>query len=68
VANAVHKFKDRDVKRVIRASQQAGIEIDAVEVDPTTGKIKVIISKSGEASGNDLDHWIAKKQKDARPT
>ena len=49
MANAIHKFKDRDVKRVIRASQMAGIEIDAVEVDPHTGKIKIITSKPDRA-------------------
>jgi hypothetical protein len=49
VANAIHKFKNTDVKRVIRASQMAGIEIGAVEVDPHTGKITIISSKPQKA-------------------
>ena len=46
MANAIHRVRDRDVRRVIRATQMAGIEIGAVEVDPHTGKITIIPSKS----------------------
>jgi hypothetical protein len=61
--NAPHAFKDRDVKRVIRASRAAGVEIDAIEVDPRTGKIR-IISKGAVATSEQtaLDIWKAKKQ------
>jgi hypothetical protein len=41
VANALYRFKDRDVQRVIRAVRLAGLSLVAVEVDPYTGRIKV---------------------------
>ncbi len=56
MANVVHKFKDRDIKRVIKATQQAGIEVNGVEVDPHTGKIKIITGK-GEIS--QPNPWLA---------
>jgi hypothetical protein len=66
VANAIHKFKDRDVKRVIRASQMAGIEIGSIEVDPNAGTIKIITNKpSAELSGAnpwDRKHAANKKR------
>ena len=41
MANMLHKFKDRDVQRVIKAARSAGLDPAAVEVDPHTGRIKV---------------------------
>jgi hypothetical protein len=49
MANMLHKFKDRDVQRVIKAARSAGLDPVAVEVDPKTGRIKVTGSK-GEAA------------------
>jgi hypothetical protein len=57
VGNTVHRFRDRDVKRVIRASQMAGIEIGAVEVDPRTGRITIIPSKSRDDESSDRNPW-----------
>lgn len=63
MVNAIHKFRDRDIKRVIKASRAAGIEVDAVEVDPRTGRIR-IISKAAVAISEQtpLDTWKANKQ------
>jgi len=56
VANAIHKFRDRDVRRFIRANQQAGIAIAAVELDPNSGRIK-IVSKDSNASTELSNPW-----------
>ncbi len=43
MANQVHAFKDRDIRRVVKAAaRSAGINPTAIEVDPKTGRIKVI--------------------------
>jgi hypothetical protein len=67
MANRLHAFKDRDVQRVIKAARSAGLDPVAVEVDPKTGRIKVTTGKPSEAHGGDLDKWMAKRGKDARP-
>ena len=41
MANRVHTFRDRDVKRVICATQQAGVKIAGVQVNPRTGDITI---------------------------
>jgi hypothetical protein len=41
MANMLHKFKDRDVQRLIKAARSAGLDPAAIEVDPHTGRIKV---------------------------
>jgi len=51
--NTTHAFRDRDVKRVIKASRAAGVEIDAIEVEPKTGLIRIIAGRPriGDQSG-----------------
>ena len=56
MANMPHKFKDRDVQRVIKAARSAGLDPAAVEVDPNTGKIKVMGKLEPPPSGGDLDN------------
>ena len=59
------KFKKTAVMRAVRATLDIGLPVAGVEVDPQ-GKIRVIVGQSGkEASGNELDQWIAKREKDA---
>ena len=58
MANMPHKFKDRDVQRVIKAARSAGLDPAAVEVDPNTGKIKVMGKLEPPPSGSDLDNWL----------
>lgn len=59
MANMLHKFKDRDVRRVIKAARSAGLEPTGVEVNPVTGSIKVITGKDhpGERK-TDLDREL----------
>jgi len=51
--------------RAVRATLDTGLPVAGVEVDPQ-GKIRVIVGHAGtESSGNELDQWIAKREKDA---
>ena len=62
-------FRQRDVTKAIKAATAAGVGIARVEIDKA-GKIIIITGETTEqpyqASGNDLDNWIAKRAKDAR--
>ena len=64
---AVRRFRERDIRRVIKAARGAGLELAGVEVDTHTGKITVLAGKSGAASHTltALEAWKAKR--DARP-
>jgi hypothetical protein len=41
MANMPHRFKHRDVQRVIKAARSAGLDPASVEVDPHSGRIRV---------------------------
>ena len=63
-------FKQRDVTRVVRSARAAGLAVGGLEVvtkDGTT--IRILSRDTAEHSGgdNDLDAWIAKREKDAGP-
>lgn len=45
MANQIHAYKDRDIRRIVKAARSAGLDPVAVEVDPKTGKIRVIGSE-----------------------
>jgi hypothetical protein len=58
-----NRFTEREVARAGRAGKAIGAE--RVELDPATGKISIIIAKSGESvADNELDKWI--KDRNAR--
>ena len=48
MANQIHAYMDRDIKRVVKAARSAGLDPTAVEVDTKTGKIKVFSSGGSE--------------------
>jgi len=50
-------FKDRDVRRLIKAVRAEGLNPTAVEVDVRAGLIRVI-SGNHDSTGNDLDSWL----------
>ena len=50
MANCVHVYKDRDIKRAVRGS---GLNRIAVEVDPKTGNIPII---TGTESASETGH------------
>jgi hypothetical protein len=69
MARAPSTFRQQDVTRAIKAATAAGVGIARVEIDKA-GKIIIITGETteqpGQAGGNDLDSWIAKRAKDAR--
>lgn len=69
MANQVHVFKDRDVKRLLRLARAEGLNPFAVEVDVKTRKIKVIgvnpSTTGGQAANNEWDEVTNGVAKDA---
>lgn len=63
-----NRFRLRDVTRALRGAEAAGLPIGAVEVSQD-GTIRILPKNTAEHAGgdNDLDAWIAKREKDARP-
>jgi hypothetical protein len=54
------RFRERELARAALAS---GAE--RVDVDPASGKFSVILPGKAGAAGNDLDTWMAQRDKDA---
>ena len=56
----MNRFRQSDLTRALKAAIAAGLEVAAVEIDPT-GKI-VIMTRATEltAPKNALDKWMAK--------
>jgi hypothetical protein len=52
-----HTFRRIDLTRAIKAVMAAGAEVDRAEIDPTTGKIVVVISKSGASVAEIPNEW-----------
>jgi hypothetical protein len=46
---SVNRFNQREVARALRAARLAGERPERVEIDPATGRIAIIIAKSGDA-------------------
>ena len=58
MTNRVHAFKDRDIRRVVKAARAAGVDVSQVAVDPTTGVITVGPAPKDNGAANPLDKWI----------
>jgi hypothetical protein len=52
------KFRQSDLTRALKAAIAAGLQVAAVEIDPS-GKI-VIMTGAKASSANALDKWMAK--------
>jgi hypothetical protein len=52
-------FKDRDVRRLIKAVLAEGLNPTAIEVDVKAGRIRVISGNAND-TGGDLDKWLEK--------
>ena len=50
-------FRDRDVRRLIKAARAAGLNPTVVEVDVKAGRIRVCTGKPDDA-GCALDKWL----------
>ena len=57
------KFRKSEISRAIQGVRDTGLTPCGVEVDPVSGKIRVLVGEPGEP-GNELDTWLGKK--DAR--
>jgi len=53
-------FRQADLKRALAAAKAAKMDVDRVEIDPTSGKI-VIKMRGGAANVDEkpLDKWLA---------
>jgi hypothetical protein len=56
------RFSRPELARAIRAARDAGCEHAKVEVDPSTGKITIIVDgKPGEnVTDNEVENWVSK--------
>jgi hypothetical protein len=57
MANRLHAFKHRDVMRVVKAARAAGVEVDQVTVNPTTGAITVGPAPLGSGANSIANPW-----------
>ena len=63
------RFRERELSRVTRAVREAGG--GTVTLEPETGHYRIVVGSKGAAPsdsttrGSDLDHWIARRGKDA---
>jgi hypothetical protein len=63
------RFPKREVTRITEAVRVAGG--GTVTLEPETGHYRIVVASKGAAPpdtttrGSDLDHWIAKRGKDA---
>ena len=53
---STNRFSQREVARALKAARLAGERPDRVEIDPKSGKISVILAKSGEATAQ-ANEW-----------
>lgn len=67
VANKVHAFRDRDIKRIIRSvSTGTGRPVTRVTVNPATGDISADVDSSAIA-GNTWDELLTDAEDPKRP-
>ena len=52
-----HTFRRSELTRAIKAVMAAGAEVKRAEIDPITGKIVVVISKSGASVAEISNEW-----------
>jgi hypothetical protein len=49
-----------EIRNAVEAARAAGIEVGAIDIDPKTGRIKIISKCANQEPITDLDEWIAK--------
>jgi hypothetical protein len=54
---SANRFNEREVSRAVRAVRRTGENVDRVEIDPTTGKITVILAKPCGEAAADKNEW-----------
>jgi hypothetical protein len=65
VPRSRNRFREVELARAVRAAKSAGGE--RVEIDPTTGKISVIIATKPNESATDseVENWLSKQGRHA---
>jgi len=51
------KFKKSDVMRAVRAAVAAGLSVAGVDVDPNSGKFRVVVGEPDRASTTTNNPW-----------
>jgi hypothetical protein len=65
MVNRPHKFQDRDIKRVIKATRDAGFNTQIVEVDTRRGVVRAIAGNEA-ADDNPFEREAEKLRKEGR--
>jgi hypothetical protein len=63
---SVNRFNQREVARALRAARLAGERPERVEIDPATGRITVIIAKTGDAPTPAACAWDEATEKELK--
>jgi hypothetical protein len=67
VANKVHAFRDRDIKRIVKSIEvSTGKPARRVEVDPRTGRVVVDVDSSASTT-NTWDELLTDAEDPKRP-
>jgi hypothetical protein len=57
---SLSKIKKTEITRTTKGILATGLSVRGVEVDPISGKFRVLVGKPDE--GNDLDKWMAERK------
>jgi hypothetical protein len=61
-ARSFSRYKRSETTRLVKGVIDAGLPVHGIEVDPGTGKLRVLVGKpDGLEPGNDVDNWLKKK-------
>jgi hypothetical protein len=55
------RYRRSETARLLKGAADAGHSVRGLEVDPTTGALRILFDKPGAPGGTDLDQWVAKK-------
>ena len=52
----VHTFRQSDLTRALNAIQKQGLNVKSLEIDPLTGRIKIVVA-GGELDADSSNEW-----------
>jgi hypothetical protein len=68
MANRVHAFRDRDIRRIVKSVEAStGRSAQRVEVDPNSGRVAVIVTDNIAVTGNSWDEVLPNAAHSKRP-